>query len=112
MAEIFPRLCAVEWLPISTFASELKKLWLKRVGIKKSSFYQHHLILFKIMGLQGLQAIFPPLRYCTDNGVMIAWAGHERYALGVRDVVENARYQPRWSLDTLTPVNFNRTNVI
>lgn len=26
----------------------------------------------------GLQLVFPPPRWCTDNGVMVAWAGVER----------------------------------
>ncbi len=28
---------------------------------------------------------FPPLKYCTDNGAMIALAGAYRYANGARD---------------------------
>lgn len=28
----------------------------------------------------GLRLVCPPPRYCTDNGVMVAWAGIERYA--------------------------------
>jgi N6-L-threonylcarbamoyladenine synthase len=28
---------------------------------------------------------FPPLRLCTDNGVMVAWTGHERMAVGLLD---------------------------
>ncbi len=30
----------------------------------------------------GLSLVCPPPRYCTDNGVMVAWGGVERYALG------------------------------
>jgi tRNA A37 threonylcarbamoyltransferase TsaD len=26
----------------------------------------------------GLQLVFPPPQWCTDNGVMVAWAGMER----------------------------------
>jgi tRNA A37 threonylcarbamoyltransferase TsaD len=26
----------------------------------------------------GLQLVVPPPRWCTDNGVMVAWAGLER----------------------------------
>ena len=26
----------------------------------------------------GVQLIVPPMRLCTDNGVMVAWAGIER----------------------------------
>lgn len=34
----------------------------------------------------GKGAVFPPLRYCTDNGVMIAWAATERYFAGLHRV--------------------------
>ncbi|CAI5734163.1 unnamed protein product [Hyaloperonospora brassicae] len=49
-------------------------------------------------------AVFPPAKYCTDNGVMVAWAGLERYAKGMRSEPETARYQPRWPLETLHPM--------
>ncbi|KAG7391697.1 putative tRNA N6-adenosine threonylcarbamoyltransferase, mitochondrial [Phytophthora pseudosyringae] len=52
----------------------------------------------------GMVAIFPPAKYCTDNGVMVAWAGLERYAKGMRSDPESARYQPRWPLETLQPL--------
>ncbi|SPF81144.1 tRNA (adenosine(37)-N6)-threonylcarbamoyltransferase complex transferase subunit TsaD [Pseudoprimorskyibacter insulae] len=57
----------------------------------------------------GLQAVCdesgtnftaPPLRLCTDNAAMIAFAGAELYALGQRDdLTLSAR--PRWPLDKL-----------
>jgi N6-L-threonylcarbamoyladenine synthase len=53
---------------------------------------------------EGLAAVFPPAKYCTDNGVMIAWAGIERYKLGYRSNPTSARYQPRWPLETLDPL--------
>ncbi|KUF91948.1 tRNA N6-adenosine threonylcarbamoyltransferase [Phytophthora nicotianae] len=53
---------------------------------------------------EGVVAVFPPAKYCTDNGVMIAWAGLERYAKGMRSDPECARYQPRWPLETLQPL--------
>ena len=31
----------------------------------------------------GLALVCPPPRLCTDNGVMVAWAGAERLALGL-----------------------------
>jgi len=47
---------------------------------------------------QGLRLIVPPPALCTDNGVMIAWAGLERLALGlVDDLAAPAR--ARWPLD-------------
>ena len=46
----------------------------------------------------GLPFLAPPVRLCTDNGAMIAWAGIERFRLGaVDDLATVAR--PRWPLD-------------
>ncbi|MEM6617873.1 MAG: tRNA (adenosine(37)-N6)-threonylcarbamoyltransferase complex transferase subunit TsaD [Pseudomonadota bacterium] len=46
-----------------------------------------------------LAFVAPPLKYCTDNGAMIAWAGLERFAAGVRDGMDLLAL-PRWPLDT------------
>ena len=48
----------------------------------------------------GLPMIAPPLRYCTDNAVMVAWAGIERLRLGLVDGVDHAP-RPRWPLEEL-----------
>jgi len=45
----------------------------------------------------GLAFVAPPLRYCTDNAAMIAWAGLERLRLGQRDSLGFAP-RPRWPL--------------
>jgi N6-L-threonylcarbamoyladenine synthase len=47
----------------------------------------------------GFRFIAPPLHLCTDNAVMIAWAGLERMANGV--VPDDLDVQPRsrWPLD-------------
>ncbi len=39
----------------------------------------------------------PPLSLCTDNGVMIAWAGVERYRLNLTDGLD-FKPRPRWPL--------------
>ena len=43
--------------------------------------------------------IAPEPQYCTDNGAMIAWAGIERYRLGLFDDYSLPAH-PRWPLDT------------
>ena len=46
---------------------------------------------------QNLEIITPPISLCTDNGVMIAWAGMEKLKLGK---VDNLNFKPkaRWEL--------------
>ncbi|TCL72771.1 tRNA (adenosine(37)-N6)-threonylcarbamoyltransferase complex transferase subunit TsaD [Rhizobium sp. BK251] len=48
---------------------------------------------------EGFRFIAPPLRLCTDNAVMIAWAGLERMAIGT--AADDLEVQPRtrWPLD-------------
>lgn len=46
----------------------------------------------------GLDFIAPPLRLCTDNAVMIAWAGIERLRKGLVDSLD-FKPRPRWPLD-------------
>jgi N6-L-threonylcarbamoyladenine synthase len=42
--------------------------------------------------------LIPPPSLCTDNGAMIAWAGAERFALGMIDQMDAAP-RARWLLD-------------
>ncbi|WP_339108587.1 tRNA (adenosine(37)-N6)-threonylcarbamoyltransferase complex transferase subunit TsaD [Thioclava sp. GXIMD4216] len=46
----------------------------------------------------GATFVAPPLRLCTDNAAMIAWAGLERFRLGHRDGMDLVA-RPRWPLD-------------
>jgi N6-L-threonylcarbamoyladenine synthase len=50
----------------------------------------------------GLPLVAPPIRLCTDNAVMVAWAGIERLRLGLADPLDHAQ-RPRWPLDSLAP---------
>ena len=48
----------------------------------------------------GIGFVAPPIRLCTDNAVMVAWAAQERLALGWTDGLDHAP-RPRWPLDSL-----------
>jgi N6-L-threonylcarbamoyladenine synthase len=47
---------------------------------------------------RGLPFIAPPLRLCTDNAAMIAWAAQERIAAGLPPEPD-PQARPRWPLD-------------
>jgi N6-L-threonylcarbamoyladenine synthase len=46
----------------------------------------------------GLALVAPPVKLCTDNAAMIAWAGVERLRRGLVDGLDFAP-RPRWPLD-------------
>ena len=54
--------------------------------------------LEEIAASHGATLVAPPVRLCTDNGAMIAWAGVERLRLGKLDSLD-FRPRPRWPLD-------------
>jgi N6-L-threonylcarbamoyladenine synthase len=45
----------------------------------------------------GASLVAPPVKLCTDNGAMIAWAGVERLRLGMVDALD-FKPRPRWPL--------------
>ena len=45
----------------------------------------------------------PPLKYCTDNATMVAWAGLERLRAGAQGEDLAIAPRPRWPLAELTP---------
>ena len=48
----------------------------------------------------GFTLLAPPIRLCTDNAVMVAWAAIERLRLGLADTLDFAP-RPRWPLEAL-----------
>ncbi len=54
--------------------------------------------LEEVAATHGAKLVAPPVRLCTDNGAMIAWAGVERLRLGQVDALD-FRPRPRWPLD-------------
>ncbi|KAF9165541.1 S-glutathionyl-(chloro)hydroquinone reductase [Actinomortierella ambigua] len=49
---------------------------------------------------RSVQVVCPPLKLCTDNAVMIAWTGIERYREGLFDPYD-IDIIPKWPLDML-----------
>lgn len=54
--------------------------------------------LTTIAAENGVAFAAPPPKLCTDNGVMVAWAGMERFRLGLIDPLDSPA-RPRWPLE-------------
>lgn len=52
------------------------------------------------MRARGVAVFYPRAELCTDNGAMIAFAGHERLAAGQHEPLAFGA-RPRWALDQL-----------
>jgi N6-L-threonylcarbamoyladenine synthase len=66
--------------------------------------------LGEVAAKAGTPLVIPPPELCTDNGAMIAWAGAERLAIGLRDGMDAAP-RARWLLDeaAIAPAGFANT---
>ena len=60
-------------------------------------------VLEEAMAKVDGRLFYAQLKYCTDNGAMIAYAGCQRLLAGERDDLE-IRAQPRWSLESLASI--------
>lgn len=60
-------------------------------------------VLLEMTRERGARVFFPPMDYCTDNGVMIAYAGALRLSNGDKDD-GISDVLPRWSLESLNTI--------
>ena len=56
----------------------------------------------KLANAENLIFAAPPIKFCTDNGVMIAWAGVERASKNLYNTLD-FKPRPRWPLDENAP---------
>ena len=59
-------------------------------------------VLETVSAQNGVRFFAPPLRLCTDNAAMIAWAGIERLRAGLSPTMDFVA-RPRWPLDDRAP---------
>jgi tRNA N6-adenosine threonylcarbamoyltransferase len=57
-------------------------------------------MLEQLCHAEGFALHMPPPALCTDNGAMVAWAGLERLARGLRDPLDSAP-RARWPLENM-----------
>jgi N6-L-threonylcarbamoyladenine synthase len=65
-----------------------------------SNRYLRHLLraMLDARGYANIKAIFPPPNLCTDNALMIAWAGMEMYTGGYQSTFDITPIR-KWSMD-------------
>ncbi len=69
-------------------------------GVAANTYLREH--LKDLADKEGLIFAAPPIKFCTDNGVMIAWAGVERALKGLYNGLD-FKPRPRWPLDENAP---------
>lgn len=69
-------------------------------GVARNNMLREKLNIF--CQQKNLQFFAPPHDLCSDNAVMIAWAGYERFRTFHKLSSFDIKPRPRWSLDTLT----------
>ena len=89
---------------IKLFHSEFPKAQDLVVGGGVAANQSVRLMLEELAIKHHMKFSAPPMKLCTDNGVMIAWAGLERFQLGLVDTLD-FKARPRWPLEEL---NFNK----
>lgn len=71
-------------------------------GVAANSYLRNRLT--NLVCKHELEFSAPPIRLCTDNGVMIAWAGLERFREGLIDSLD-FKPRPRWPLEEIRKAN-------
>lgn len=66
-------------------------------GVSANQYIKNNMI--KFCEKYGYEIITPPLKLCTDNGVMVAWAGLEKFRLGLYEKSDVLSIKSRWELD-------------
>ncbi|MDR1693749.1 MAG: tRNA (adenosine(37)-N6)-threonylcarbamoyltransferase complex transferase subunit TsaD [Lactobacillaceae bacterium] len=67
-------------------------------GVAANTYLRSHLL--QTAEKNDLIFSAPPIRLCTDNGVMIAWAGLERFQKGLINKLD-FKPRPRWPLEEI-----------
>ncbi len=68
-------------------------------GVAANQYIRNQLISTLIQ--HDMELVAPPIKLCTDNAAMIAWAGIERFNLGLTDSLD-AEPRARWPLTELS----------
>ena len=77
-----------------------KKIFVIAGGVASNLKIRKKLIDLSIKN--NFEPVFPPINLCSDNAAMIAWAGIERFKIGLLDKLDFPA-KARWPLDEKAP---------
>ena len=77
-----------------------KKVFVIAGGVASNNKIRKKLIDLSIQ--KNFEPIFPPISLCSDNAAMIAWAGIERFKLGLLNKLDFPA-KAKWPLDSSAP---------
>ncbi len=98
--EILNVKCKSAMNEFSSTCKKSKKVFVISGGVAANKSIRNNLDqLSKEMGFENF---FPPIKLCSDNAAMIAWAGIERFKNGIEDNLD-VLAKPRWPLDPDAP---------
>ena len=96
-------LCEKSKLAMNLFSekySNNKKVFVIAGGVASNNKIRKKLIDLSIQ--KKFEPIFPPISLCSDNAAMIAWAGIERFKLGLLNKLDFPA-KAKWPLDSSAP---------
>ena len=77
-----------------------KNIFVIAGGVASNNKIRKKLINISIQN--NFEPVFPPINLCSDNAAMIAWAGIERFKLGLLNKLDFPA-KARWPLDEKAP---------
>ena len=77
-----------------------KNIFVIAGGVASNNKIRKKLINLSIQ--KKFEPVFPPINLCSDNAAMIAWAGIERFKLGLLNKLDFPA-RARWPLDNEAP---------
>ena len=89
----------MQWIYLKKNNNE-KKVFVIAGGVASNNKIRKKLIDLSLKN--DFEPIFPPINLCSDNAAMIAWAGIERFKLGLLNKLDFPA-RARWPLDEKAP---------
>ncbi|PIK39873.1 putative tRNA N6-adenosine threonylcarbamoyltransferase, mitochondrial [Apostichopus japonicus] len=85
----------IEYCKMADMLPQEKQILVVSGGVASNGYIRH--ALSRLCDHTSYKLVCPPPKLCTDNGIMVAWAGMEHLKLGtgLADNPQEVRFEPR-----------------